>query len=356
MNAERMHDELMPHVYKARSMCDEGGHRLLYLTLFGSHLYGTHSEDSDIDLVGIMLPNRNNLLLGKQSKAIRYSTGDDLGKNNAGDVDIVIYSLQYWLLEKLNKLEVNAVDLLYSYSNKDCTMWIDPGMEEIFNNPSLLFSVDSDPEAKHAYIDYAKNQVAKYGLKGTRVGIMKDIINWSFENRVALASGRWTVGDWAPQIISAVGHSNDLKIEEGTLKKEGHRNVHFLTVCGKQHQFTVTMDEFIHRMTADYARCGDRAKKALENDGVDWKACSHALRSLMQMEELFRDCKIAFPLKQPELLKRIKSGDLPWVDVEQIILSKFDEVKAMDKTHAAKYFKRNWNYVRQRILNFYVEI
>ncbi len=63
---------------------------------FGSHLYGTATEKSDLDFKGIFLPSNREILLGKIPKSIKYDTGNDHSKNSPEDIDEEIYSLHYF--------------------------------------------------------------------------------------------------------------------------------------------------------------------------------------------------------------------------------------------------------------------
>lgn len=340
----------------AQSLCAEGGHTLLYLVKFGSHLYGTDSEESDTDLIGIMLPNTEGLLLNEKVNSIQHSTGDELGKNNKDDIDVVLHSLQYWLLDKLPKLEVNAMDILFSMTNKDCIIYKDPGMDILFENRGKLISVVNDPEASFAYIDYARRQVSKYGMKGTRVGVLKSLIDLYYGSkhlREKTKNPRVKLSQFAEIIVNHIGESEFLYNGTGSMKVDRKIKTNFLSVCGKQHQHTIRLSEFYERVATDYASCGDRAKKALENDGVDWKACSHAIRSLDQMEEFFRSGIINFPLQNTDLIRRVKRGKLDWVDVETILSEKFDLVKQMDKSVAENMYSRKFNFIKQFILSYY---
>ena len=46
------------------------GYRLIYLSLYGSNLYGTALPTSDTDYRGIFIPSMEDLLLGKAEKKI----------------------------------------------------------------------------------------------------------------------------------------------------------------------------------------------------------------------------------------------------------------------------------------------
>ncbi|MDR0339212.1 MAG: hypothetical protein LBH65_02920, partial [Desulfovibrio sp.] len=64
-------------------------------------------------------------------------------------------------------------------------------------------------------------------------------------------------------------------------------------------------------------------------EGLDFKALSHALRALDQMEELLQTGKIIFPLRGREELIAVKEGRYPWRDVEPRILERLAAVDAL---------------------------
>lgn len=53
---------------------------------------------------------------------------------------------------------------------------------------------------------------------------------------------------------------------------------------------------------------GERAKLAANNEGIDWKAVSHAMRVAFEMECIATIGTINFPLGIATLLKHIKQG------------------------------------------------
>jgi predicted nucleotidyltransferase len=68
------HAEYANLVAQAQTLCREQGASLLFLTLFGSVLYGTESPGkSDVDARGIFLPSTESLLLNKAPKSLHFS-------------------------------------------------------------------------------------------------------------------------------------------------------------------------------------------------------------------------------------------------------------------------------------------
>jgi hypothetical protein len=77
---------------------------------------------------------------------------------------------------------------------------------------------------------------------------------------------------------------------------------------------------------------GSRAVLAAKNIGIDWKALSHAVRAALQVKEIFTDNTITFPLKEAELIKKIKSGSMDYTtEVAPLLESLMDEVEVLSK-------------------------
>ena len=64
-----------------------------------------------------------------------------------------------------------------------------------------------------------------------------------------------------------------------------------------------------------YESYGARARQAEKNEGIDWKAVSHAIRSAYQLRALYTLGKIKFPLPEAEILKDIKLGKLDYKNI-----------------------------------------
>jgi len=285
---------------------------LLYLVKFGSHLYGTATENSDTDYKGIYRPSLQNLTLNRVKKTLSLSTGDDKSKNTSEDVDIELFSLSYWL-ELLKKGETIALDLLFSFTNKEAVLYKDPFMEMFFRNTDKL--IDRDKVRNCAYVRYAKSQSVKYGLKGTRLKALQKAYEYFSPTGCELEELAYDskLEDYMFDIVQFVNDSDycDIKTDDKGIK--------FLYLCGKMHQSTTTVKEFLHRVSTAWREYGHRAKQAMINKGVDWKAISHCLRALYQTQELLETGKITYPLQKADLVLRIKQGEIAWPIVELMI-------------------------------------
>lgn len=263
---------------------------LVMLTWFGSHLYGTHTIESDLDFKGIYLIPERELILGKFTKSLKFSTKKDSGeKNQANDVDIEIYSLHYFL-ELLAHGETVALDMIHSPSGypygllywSQLWTWIHERRSKFYTR------------SMKAFVGYARKQAAKYGIKGSRIAelrVVLDLMGYHLEANPRL-SQIW----------------NDLYVGEHVhkIKKTGCFNVY--QILGKQFQETVSVAyiyPILGRMLDEY---GMRALAAEKNEGVDWKAMSHAVRAAHELYDIFQFGDMAFPRYDAAYLLGIKKG------------------------------------------------
>jgi predicted nucleotidyltransferase len=137
--------------------------KILYLSFFGSKLYGTDTEKSDTDLKGIFLPSKDSCFMLNAVK--QYTSESKEGQNTKDDIDITLYSLQYFL-ELLSTGDTGAMDLFFSiYSNKTI-IHQEPEFIELLkiNKPYLI---TKNPAA---FFGYIMGQVSSYGIRGSRYG------------------------------------------------------------------------------------------------------------------------------------------------------------------------------------------
>lgn len=289
-----------------------GKGELLFVSEFGSRLYGTDTPKSDHDLKGIFLPSLESLVLGEAPRSLHHTTGDDHTRNGKDDVDIELWSLQYFL-NLLGKTETGAVDLLFSmkanHVRKEMFRDFLPEVKE----PCSLF----DLRESRSFVSYAYGQAKKYGLKGSRMGLLQEVLGWLKEKNLDPEQRASSV---FPELVERFWHPSYCFLKE-------HNNSTMLFLLGKGYDSHIRVFEMLERLQKAYDTYGERAKMAQENKGIDWKALSHALRCCHQMQELIQTGEIRFPLKTAPILKQIKAGELPWSGVEQMILTALADVE-----------------------------
>ncbi len=100
----------------------------IFATLGGSKLYGLASEASDTDIWGLTLPSRDDLLLGRVSRAEHVQRNKPVGeKNDAHDIDVLFHSPTQFVLDLM--------------AGQPCA-W------EMLHAPEMMWTADTQPAGR----------------------------------------------------------------------------------------------------------------------------------------------------------------------------------------------------------------
>ena len=305
--------------------------QLIVLMQFGSHLYGTDTPESDLDYKGIYLPTREQILLGRIPKSYSYHPPKGEGeKNAAGDMDVEIYSLHYFLKLALEGQTV-ALDMLHApdawpvYENP---IWFD-----LRRNRSKFYTKNMQ-----AFIGYARQQAAKYGIKGSRLDAFKTVIDRLQPTQYGIVTANRLQDIW-----NALPEGEHIhKLDPNPHDKSNSR---IYQVCGKKFMESIPIPQVIQCLRRAYDEYGARAKLARNNEGIDWKAVSHALRAAYQTDDILVRGDIVYPLAVREFLKRVKSGQESWEYVQWLLEYTMKEIEDLATVSdlPAKADQKWWN-------------
>lgn len=341
---------------------------LLYLTQYGSHLYGLNTENSDLDFRGIYIPSINDLILHKDQDEINKELVieqqlDELEveacidysnhitfipgkrKTKKVKVDVKIFSLQKFI-KLCSKADTNALDVLYSFDCNHVEQYKYIGLngymlQGLFEFKSVLINTNNLQNP----ISYAFKQATKYGIKGRRrqvmLDLLKDVNTYLFLDTtpadVPLSTfiTDFTYEDMTP-VINKYFDGKYVRID--ILDNKG-KEEKYLFVCGVQHQFNLELKRFAQRLEDKINKEYTSQRTIDAADGNDWKALSHALRILFQMKELLTNRKITFPLKQASFLLDVKRGK-----VERQVIDSYFEQELSGVLQQVKDDPLHWNY------------
>lgn len=287
--------------------------------IFGSTLYGLNTFQSDTDYKGIFLPTSRDLILSKIPKQFQESTGSQHSKNSREDVDLEMYSLHFFLKMAYEGQTV-VLDMLHAPPNmiiESSEIW-----KYIVTNRHLFYTKNLK-----AFVGYARQQAAKYGIKGSRLAAAKKILDYfnSFSCKLFYLN--------PPQTLSDVW--DDIPEGEHIYKYKPspqNNNLRVLEVCGKKIQETAKLKYAFDIIDRFYQQYGERAKKAARNEGIDWKAVSHAMRAAFEVREILKKKTITFPLIDRDFLLQVKKGDLDYLtQVAPVLEDLMDEVENLTK-------------------------
>lgn len=302
---------------------------------FGSHLYGTDTENSDLDLKAIYLPTAKEICLGNYKRTITtVRPKQPFERNKKDDVDIEIFSLDRYL-ELLVEGQTLALDMLfadvqnYTYSNHKYIqlMW------EIYDNRHEILNKNVN-----SFIGYARTQAAKYGVKGFRVAALREVLEFlkSMDDYKKLNEYSVAVENFVVSLNNEHVKFVDCKAPNGKMEKH-------LEVCNKKYPLHATVKYLVQQLQRKFDEYGQRALAAEKNEGIDFKSLSHAVRVNSEAIELLTTGFITFPRPDKELLLDIKLGKMKYKEIEAIIEKGLDDlVVAQQKSTLREAPNQEW--------------
>lgn len=343
--------------------------KLIYLSQYGSHLYGLNTENSDLDFRGVYIPTLDDIILKKDKDEINeeltilntselYEFLEDKSMDSFQPkmvkVDVKIFSLQKFIT-LCSKADTNALDLLFSWDYEHVEQYYydynnqGSNVELIFN-PVLFMKDNKDKlintDRLESPITYAFKQATKYGLKGERLKVLQEVLQaakdliekYQVQNEL---NNNGTAVAYIPNVKELVKElepldGKHLKID--VLDNKGKKEK-YLFVCGVQHQFNLDLDKFIKRIEEKINKEYTSQRTIDAKDGNDWKALSHALRVLLEIKELLSFGTINFPLKDSQFLLDVKLGK-----IDRDTVDRFFEFELSTILENVQLNKLNWKY------------
>lgn len=290
--------------------------KIIMETVFGSHLYHLDTPQSDKDFKGIFLPEPRDIILGKAPKCLDFSTGTKHSKNTANDTDRSLYSLTKFISLACDGDTV-AIDMLHG---DDSNLVIDsPIWQEIRKNRHKFYT-----KRLTGLFDYVRKQASKYGVKGSRLAALREVVDvlkeipdedydpmwcgrsaWTrtkVKNRVGWVYSKLPINEFCDFITTDCPETG---LQE------------FYEVLGRKFQLTVSIGEMKKSVYKLWEEYGDRARQAEANQGIDYKALSHALRGGYQLIEIFSHGDFTYPLPKSDLLLAVKAGKVSFKDIQE---------------------------------------
>lgn len=273
---------------------------------FGSHLYGTSTPSSDLDFKSIFVPSARDILLQRAKGAMNDSRPKaDREKNYAGEVEEERFSLQRFL-GLASEGQTVALDVLFAPE----WAWVEEPSREwrvIIENRHRLLTKKSA-----AFIGYARQQANKYGIKGSRVSAARSAL-------ALLDDGLEAHGSVAKlatleEGVRSLSRGNEHMGFSEDATPHG-QTVVMWEVCNRKMPLTASIKsarDIMKRIVDEY---GKRALMAETQQGVDWKALSHAVRVGNQAIELLETGYVTFPLPNAAHVLEIKQGRRTYQDV-----------------------------------------
>lgn len=287
---------------------------IIVKTVAGSHLFGTNTPTSDKDYKGIFLPTKKEILLGQYQESKSDTTGDDQSKNSSEDVDVELYSLKKFL-KMIRKGDTAAIELLFT--PEDLIIEKSPIWDKIIENRDMFLS-----SKVSGMIGYARQQANKYGIKGSRMGELSKCIEAMKKVHKELEFEKAKLKHGWERLEEELKGMDHIHFTELIISKNmENMKVPTIDILGKKFDYHNGFIHVLEILKKIYKNYGHRAREAKKNNGIDWKALSHAARVSMQGIELLRDKKVTIPLPEEtrKVVLEIKLGKVDYKEVSRML-------------------------------------
>ena len=297
-------------------------YNVVYITKYGSKLYGTDNENSDTDYKGIYIPNKRSVLLKKDMEHYNFNSNDNNTKNSKDDIDLQLFSIYKWF-NLLKKGETGAMDILFSLFREDTQVYNDKEFTSIIlENYRKFYNKNL-----HSFLGYCVGQSKVYNVRGERFNELHLFVEYF--NDLVKEQGAEKLETLFPNIETLFLEHKYKYIKfilAPTSRGSGEiKDGIYVEVLGKRFLGTVTIKYFSEKITEMEKQFGNRARASAK--GIDFKALSHAVRVIDEVEELIDENFITFPLKNRTYIKSVKEGHESLEDVMDYIDQKLNVVQ-----------------------------
>lgn len=304
----------------------------LFTTPYGSRLYGTQTETSDWDWKYIVLPSIGDMLAGRPIKNKFYSSSNDEVKNTSDDTDTEIVPVQTFL-RHFYQGQAYAVEVAFGLLQAEKiegAVVHDQRLVPIVKELISRFLTNN----VHAMVSYAYSQAQLYSDKGARLQKLNDFkafLEGALETTCVTKDDKL---DMLIQDSEAVKALTDRMFYKTDVSINHDQMGAAFSVLEKIYPGSITIAEALTRVDAAIKKYGKRANQAMENDGHDWKAISHAARVIAQVLYVLNNGHVPIPF-EPDLVKfllQIKQGELEWEPLKRFLERKLDEIAVSQST------------------------
>jgi uncharacterized protein len=253
----------------------------------GSYLYGTNTQDSDEDFMGIFMPDVRYLLGLEKLSEVDLSIKDKKidGKNTADAIDFKLYTLSKFIRLALDA-NPNIIEMLFV--NDDNIVFINDVGKNLLEMRHKFVSKN----IKNKFLGYASAQKHKMSMKLSDYKTLSNVLTFLECKREK------------EKYLVSVYNQYPLIQQRGD----------YVFVSDLQIPIAVTIKKAISMISDRLSKFGHR-KELVSKYGYDTKFASHLIRLLKEGQELLLTGEIKFPLAYRELLLDIKEGKYSMIDV-----------------------------------------
>ena len=308
----------------------------------GSHLYGTNTENSDKDYLGIYLNTKEELLGLQNSEELTENIESKLdnGRNTKDAVDCKYYELRKFCRLAMNG---NPTVLEILFVNKENILEITKEGEELLKLKKEFIS----NRIYNSFMGYAISQKKKAFIKSENLNHIERFYNWinTFVSVKDSPISNMTFNDFYNAI-------KDKSVFENHIKFFNNDHNDTMFQCG---DLIFSINILMKKLKDSLKLRLDKAswrKDGILQYGCDYKFMSHNVRLLLEGMEIIKTNNLILPLQYKELVKSIKLGKIENNKVIELMNKYEDEFHIFKKNNDLPD-KGDYKVINDFIINTY---
>lgn len=238
------------------------GKNIILLGLGGSHAYGTQTETSDLDVRGIALNKKNEILTNQKFEQF---------VNEETDTTIYAFNKMITLLSNCNPNTIELMGLIPEHY-----LYIHPIGQELLDNKKLFLS----KKAAHSFGGYATAQLRRLDNKSAR------LLGQEQREHHILNSILSAKDTFPEKYFYYQEDSIDLYVDKAV--QEGYDSEVFMDI--RLHHYPLrdwkSMWSEMNNIVKDYSKIGKRNSKAIEHNKLG-KHMMHLIRLYLMALDIF---------------------------------------------------------------------
>lgn len=261
------------------------GNRIILLTLGGSHAYGMEKEGSDLDVRGIAVNSKSDILLGKDFEEVINT-----------ETDTTIYSFNK-MVRLLSSNNPNTIEILGC--KPEHYVWVSKIGEELLNKRKLFLS----KICIHTFAGYAGSQLRRLENKAAR------LVGQAQNEAYVLRSIQNASYDFKNRYLPC--EEDTIKLYTDISTQEGYESEIYMDLYLKHYPLRdwVGMWNEMKSIVRSYNKIGKRNEHAIGHDKLG-KHMAHLIRLyLMCIDILEKEEIITYREAEHALLMRIRNGE-----------------------------------------------
>lgn len=285
MTIDQIKDITNSEKYKFLKENNHLGENIILLTLGGSHAYGINKEGSDLDIRGIALNHKNEILLGTDFEQVVNT-----------DTDTTIYSFNK-MIQLLTSNNPNTIEILGC--RKEHYLHLSGIGKELLDKRKMFLS----KVCVHTFGGYASSQLRRLQNKSARLVSQKEneeYILKSINNAKYDFKRRYYAHD-----------DNEINLYTDTAVNEGYESEIFMDISLKHYPLRdwAGMWNEMKAIVSSYNKIGKRNEKAISHDKLG-KHMAHLIRLYMMcIDILEKEEIITYRENEHDLLMHIRNGE-----------------------------------------------